>query len=80
MSLPRLVVERFESVEPPRRPKLQTRSGRTAEGRIRIARPGFLKTFLNRAGRGYSTVTVFARFRGWSTFKPRVSATSIASI
>lgn len=28
-----------------------------------------------RTGRSYSTVTLFARFRGWSTFDPRFTAT-----
>ena len=28
---------------------------------------------------GYSTVTVFARFRGWSTFRPRIRAIRYAS-
>jgi len=28
-----------------------------------------------RGSRGYSTVTVFARLRGWSTFSPRLRAT-----
>ena len=32
------------------------------------------RAFVDAAVGGYSTVTVFARFRGWSTFRPRMRA------
>ena len=41
-----------------------------ARHRDRYASPA-ARAFVDAAVRGYSTVTVFARLRGWSTFRPR---------
>ena len=48
---------------------------RTRAGSFRGARMGWINTSAVN-GSDYSTVTVFARLRGWSTFRPRALAMS----
>ena len=69
---PRLTVDEADPADRRPRPRrtIPPRVIAIARHRDRYYSPA-ARAFVDAARRGYSTVTVFARFRGWSTFRPR---------